>query len=207
MIESQTPKKEENQKGTLFLLDINNKLSQDSKHWELSKKSTQGSSNINFEINQTHLSSQNLFGENKFKKQYNKIKEEIELNEKKFSKFAIKIEYKRSATKSRNSIVSNVSESHFKTEIVDIISRNNIDDFPISTINRIKLRKDAYGNPIGKNINKSYKVTFKDKVNKNTIDNEFIKIFNVENYKKYNVKKEKDDVICGCGNSGGCLIF
>lgn len=207
MIESQTPKKEENQKSTLFLIDINNKLSQDSKHWELSKKSTQGSSNINFEINQTHLSSQNLFGENKFKKQYNKIKEEIEQNEKKFSKFAVKIDYKRSATKSRNSVVSNVSESHFKTEIVDIISRNNIDNFPNSTINRINLRKDAYGNPIGKNINKSYKVTFKDKVNKNITDNQFIKIYNVENYTKYNLKKDKDEVICSCGKSGGCLIF
>jgi len=182
-----------------------------SKTWEFTKKSTQGSYNINNEINQTQNSDQNILDENKFKTENNLVKIEYEKNsegnQKKFSKFDIKIDY-RNILKLRNSSSMNIS-AH-KNKIFDnkyfnikkesdpneqnhfsLINNKKISESSIK-INK-KIRTDAYGAPIIKN-NRKFRVTFVDLLqNRDDIKDGISK--NDKNLKNMNYKKNREDSI------------
>lgn len=158
---------------------ISKKQSYSSKQWDLGKKSTQVSSNINYEINQTQMSLQNIYGENKFKIQYEITKKEENAEkrtEKRFSKFEIKIDHRK------NSKIKNLSSRtsdnfNIKSQFIEIKSRNNNNFETIESTNTFlksnninvgfshsvnkKIRKDAFGNIILKK-SKKHKVSFFD---------------------------------------------
>lgn len=180
---------------------LTKKLSFNSKQWDLAKKSTQASSNINYEINQTQTSLQNIYGENKFKIQYeiSKKQESSEIkNEKRFSKFEVKIDQRKSSKikalsaartqenfkfrcqfieiKSQKGLI--INESNF--EIIDsankFLKSNNLNVGFSLSVDKKLIRKDAFGVAIVKEI-KKHKVSFfdllqkKDDLNANKINN------------------------------------
>jgi len=82
-----------------FTPEKNKKFNSEYKTWDLTKKSTQASNNFYYDNNQTQNSlNNNVYGENKFKIQYDNVKQEIENSEKNLkrtSKFEVKINYKK----------------------------------------------------------------------------------------------------------------
>jgi len=174
----------------IMTLDKNKKLSLDSKQWDLTKKSTAASYNPNGDANQSQTSVQIIYGENKFKLQYDKIKKEAEILEKekkRYTKFQIKIDHRQIA-KNRVSSMNMKDNSIFRSELIKVKSNNDqiieinnnkkqIDynnsckNVSFNSINPEKRnrreRKDAFGIPIVKNNLKKFKVSFLDLLQEN----------------------------------------
>lgn len=232
MNECENSKKVELQTG-LLLLDKNKILTPEGKQWDLAKKSTQGSCNVNCDINQTQNSVNNLFGENKFKLQYETIKiesdKETKKHERRFSKYEIKIDYRRNSRLKNNYPQTNIIDSNYRNSISsqanarktasisfrlnsELENHNSLSNNGSSSK---KPRQDAYGIPITKNAftkKKSFQVTFLDNLandrnyKKRIKEEDFIKIYNVESYKKYNYNTQNsDEAKCKC--KPGCTIF
>lgn len=175
-------------------------LSFSSKQWDLAKKSTQASSNINYEINQTQTSLQNIYGENKFKIQFEITKKQEckeKKNEKRYSKFEVKIDHRKSSKIKALSAARTQEDFNFRSQFIEIKSRNGFitDRSNFKTIEsenkflksnnlnvgfslsvNTKTRKDAFGLAIVKK-SKKHKVSFldllqkKNDLNTNTINN------------------------------------
>lgn len=185
----------ENQ-GELQTAALTKKVSFNSKQWDLAKKSTQASSHINYEINQTQTSLHNLYGENKFKIQYEITKKEelIEKrNEKRFSKFEVKIDHRRSSKIKALSSARTSEDFNFRSQLIEIkpqnkvfsnnklneLNKNNFET--IDSTNKVlrdensnigfslragkNIRRDAFGVLITKK-SKKHKVTFLDELQK-----------------------------------------
>ncbi len=191
-----------------LLLDKNKKLSIDRRFLDLTKKSTQASSNVNCDIDYTQLSVQNIYGENKFKIQYEDIKREAQLQDlhkKRFSKFEIKIDRKKNLKRKFNDTyielddnLCNKRNRYLDNEIKSVIPLT-IDPHVINVNSDVsknfkKIRKDAFGIPIIKNeidnnsisrskSQKKYKVTFLDLL-QNKDDSNLKKYNNNVNNKK-----------------------
>ena len=178
----------------------------DSKNWDFTKRSTLNSNNINNDCNHTASSVQNIYGENKFKIQYELVSKESQQNVKRFSRLIVKIDNKSSSKSKKPN--SNLKFIKFKSEPQENIEINkDNENYKISDSKKVKIRKDAYGIPIVKN-NNLHKVSFMD--NFPSKQNIFVETFKVESYKKYNLKsepnKDTEKVNCNC-KPIGCFIF
>jgi len=164
--------------------DKTNKLSVDMRQFGLTKISTQASNNVNCDINLTQNSVQNIYGENKFKIQYETLnKEEIADKRKKNIKFKININHKE-ISRLKKSNTAEITENNIITsDLIEIKSTNIIDnknkdkDLYRRNINKdennnnnnystksskVKVRKDAFGAKILTENKKNFKVSFFD---------------------------------------------
>lgn len=129
MNEKEKNKKQETQAESAQW-DKYNKLSLDSRQCELTKKSTQASNNVNYDNNLTQTSVHNIYGENKFKIQYEAVKKEEktpEKNLKKTFKFQIKINHKE-ISKLKKSATSELIKENTKirSDFIEIKAANKI---------------------------------------------------------------------------------
>jgi hypothetical protein len=203
MNEKEQSKKKETQ-SEFLQWDKSKKLSLDNRQWELTKKSTQASNNLNYDINLTSTSVQNIFGENKFKIQYETLKKEekIDKGQKRSLHLKIKINYKE-ISKLKQSKTTELKENiNIKSEFIDIKAKNDNLNFDSNEVkinikenislkvnkgfNYIRIRKDAYGEKITKENKKIFRVSFLDFLqNKDDIENKEIISYN-------NKKKDKN---------------
>lgn len=180
MSEKENSKKRDSQ-FEFPLSDKNKKLSLNSRNGELTKKSTQASNNLNYDNinNVTQTSVQNIYGENKFKIQYENLKKE-EIQEtglKRSVKIKIKIDHKEISKLRKSKTLEIKTNTNFRSDLIEIKNNNkNLvltdKDFEIKNKNsterdnkdfdNVKIRKDAFGEDITKENKKKFKVSFLD---------------------------------------------